>query len=132
MEGRYRRAGARDGGRAAFPSRCRARLCPGRRRILGSRRQAEGRVESRGRDDVTAEANPCAQEREPDTATESPRHASPLEWGCQAAAGCGATHLLNDENAYRLLSDPFFCHAADPGTSRFHARWVREPPRAGG
>src|SRR5712692_9403572 len=99
MEGRYRRTGARDGGRAAFQSWRRARLCPGRRRILGSGWQASGHIESWGRDDVTAEARPCAQEREPDTATESPRHASPLEWGCQAAAGCRATHLLNDENA---------------------------------
>src|SRR2546425_10795171 len=109
MEGRYRRAGARDGGRAAFPSWCRARLCPGRRRILGSRRQAESRVESRGRDDGTAEARPCAQEREPDTAAESPRRASPPEWGRQAAAGLRATHLLKDKNAYRLPV-PIFCH----------------------
>src|SRR3989441_649274 len=81
MECRYRRAGARGGGRAAFPSWCRARLCPGRRRILGSGWQAEGRVESRGRDDVTAEARLCAQEREPDTAAESPRRASLSDWG---------------------------------------------------
>src|SRR2546428_8849068 len=131
MECRYRRAGARGGGRAAFPSWCRARLCPGRRRILVSGWQAEGGVESRGRDDVTAEARLCAQEREPDTAAESPRRASLSDWGHQAAAGLRATHLLNDENAYRLPV-PFFCHAADPGASRFHARWVREPPRAGG
>src|SRR2546422_7778994 len=112
MECRYRRAGARGGGRAAFPSWRRARLCPGRRRILGSGWQAEGRVESRGRDDVTAEARLCAQEREPDTAAESPRRASLSDWGHQAAAGLRATHLLNDENAYRLPV-PFFCHAAE-------------------
>src|SRR5438093_5891646 len=99
MEGRYRRAGARDGGRAAFPTWRRARLCPGRRRILGSGWQAEGRVEFRRRDDGTAEARPCAQEREPDTAVESPRRASPLEWWRQAAAGLRATHLWNDDNA---------------------------------